>query len=260
MTDQNSEKITAVIPTYNEASNLPQLVSQLFGLNLQNFSVLIIDDNSPDNTAKVAEKLSPQFGGNIETIVRPEKAGLGTAYKDGFKHAVENGSKYIIQLDADLSHPISEIPTMLDKLKDSDVVVGSRYADSFWNFGPHANWPLHRRLLSSIGNLAIRIVSGIEVHDTTSGFKAIKHNVIRNIRLDNFTCKGFGFQAEMAFKCQSIGHKTIENPITFVNRTKGYSKMSIFIVLESIWVLLWLRIGQIKKSASFNKNLKNRTF
>ena len=260
MTDQYSNKITAIIPTYNEAPNLSKLVNQLFELNLPNFGILIIDDNSPDKTAKVAKNLSSQYGGNIEIIVRPQKAGLGTAYKQGFAHAVKSGSKHLIQLDADLSHPISEIPIMLEKLKTADVVVGSRYTDSFWHFKSESNWPLHRRLLSSIGNLAIRVVSGIEVHDTTSGFKAIRNNVIRNIKLENFICKGFGFQAEMAFKCQSKGYKTIEHPIRFVNRSKGYSKMSTFIVAESIWVLLRLRISQMKKSVFLNKKLKNRIF
>ena len=258
--DNYTDKVTAVVPTYNEASNLPQLLSQLFELKLPNFGILIIDDNSPDNTAKVARNLSSQYGGKIEVIVRPQKAGLGTAYKQGFKHAVENGSKYLIQLDADLSHPISEIPIMLERLKKADVVIGSRYLRSFWNFKLETNWPLRRRLLSSLGNLAIRMVSGIEVHDTTSGFKAIRHNVIRNIKLEGFVCKGFGFQAEMAFKCQSKGYKTIEHPITFANRTKGYSKMSISIIIESILVLLCLRINQIKKWAFLNKNFKNRIF
>ena len=113
MTDQYSNKITAIIPTYNEASNLSKLVYQLFELTLPNFGILIIDDNSPDKTAKVAENLSSQYGGKIEIIVRPQKAGLGTAYKQGFAHAVKSGSKHLIQLDADLSHPISEIPIML---------------------------------------------------------------------------------------------------------------------------------------------------
>jgi len=260
MTDNYTDKVTAVIPTYNEACNLDQLFSQLFELNLPNFGIIIIDDNSPDDTAKIAQNLSSQYGGKIEVIVRPQKAGLGTAYKHGFKRAVETGSKYLIQLDADLSHPISEIPIMLEKLKKVDVVVGSRYSSSFWNFNAETKWPMRRRLLSSLGNLAIRMVSGIEVHDTTSGFKAINHNVIHNIKLEDFVCKGFGFQAEMAFKSQYKGYKTIEHPITFVNRTKGNSKMSLSIIAESILVLLCLRINQIKKRLFLNRNFKNRIF
>lgn len=254
----HTEKITAVIPTYNEAYNLPQTISQLFGLNLPNFNILVIDDNSPDNTADIARRLSNKYNKRIEVIVRPQKSGLGTAYREGFQYAVDQGSKVIIQLDADLSHPISEIPSMLDKISLADVVVGSRYIHSFWNFKPESGWPLHRRLLSSFGNLSIRLVSGLAINDSTSGFKVIKHNVLTNIDLEKFRCKGFGFQAEMAFKCQSKGYKTVEHPIEFVNRKKGYSKMNPMIVVESIWVLFYLRLNQLTRS-SFNLNLKNRT-
>ena len=132
----HTEKITAVIPTYNEAYNLPQTISQLFGLNLPNFNILVIDDNSPDNTADIARRLSNKYNKRIEVIVRPQKSGLGTAYREGFQYAVDQGSKVIIQLDADLSHPISEIPSMLDKISLADVVVGSRYMYSVSHQGP----------------------------------------------------------------------------------------------------------------------------
>ena len=260
MKNEKPDKITAVIPTYNEVDNLPSVIKKLFALELPHFTVVIVDDNSPDNTAKVAEHLSNEYHNNIEVIVRPRKSGLGTAYKQGFKYAVNNGAKFLVQLDADLSHPVSEIPAMIEKLKEADIVVGSRYASKLFDFRKQSDWPVHRRLLSSIGNLAIRLVSGIKVHDTTSGFKAIRHQVIHNIKLDEFICKGFGFQAEMAFKCQSKGYKTIEHPIEFVNRTKGHSKMSAFIIAESVLVLLCLRISQMKKSLFLNKNLENHTF
>ncbi|MQG15542.1 MAG: polyprenol monophosphomannose synthase [SAR202 cluster bacterium] len=260
MNHQKLDKITAVIPTYNEADNLPSVIRQLFALKIPYLTVIVVDDNSPDNTAKVAKNLREEFHKNIEIIVRPQKSGLGTAYKEGFKHALDNGAEFLIQLDADLSHPISEIPAMLEKLKEADIIIGSRYSSKLFDSNKQSNWPLHRRLLSSIGNLAIRLVSGIEVHDATSGFKAIRGTVIRNIKLEEFTCRGFGFQAEMAFKCQHKGYKTIEHPIHFVNRTKGQSKMSAFIIAESIWVLLCLRISQIKKSIFLNKNLRNHKF
>ncbi len=128
MNHQKLDKITAVIPTYNEADNLPSVIRQLFALKIPYLTVIVVDDNSPDNTAKVAKNLREEFHKNIEIIVRPQKSGLGTAYKEGFKHALDNGAEFLIQLDADLSHPISEIPAMLEKLKEADIIIGSRYS------------------------------------------------------------------------------------------------------------------------------------
>lgn len=228
-----------MVPTYNEAANMPELVSRLFSLGIEDLRLYVVDDNSPDGTAQVAHRLSGEHGGRIEVISRQAKLGLGTAYVTGFTKALEDGCDYVIQMDADLSHVPDHLPAMLSKLDEADVVVGSRYTEGG---GSDPSWGLKRRLLSAFGNHVIRFVTGLRVRDVTSGFKAYTASALGSLDMDSFRCKGFGFQSEVAFQCQSKGYVVLEHPIVFIDRTKGKSKMSIYIIAEAIWKLTLLRL------------------
>ena len=230
--------VAVVVPTYNEATNLPELAERLFGLPIPNVRLIVVDDNSPDGTAQVAKELAKRFDGRLEIIQRKGRQGLGTAYVEGFARALAEGADYVVQMDADLSHTPEYIPGLLQTLKRADVVVGSRYVSGG---GVDGRWSFQRRLLSYLANLGIRTVGGLRVKDVTSGFKAYRVGALRQIEPTQFQCKGFGFQAEVAHACQRQGQRVIEYPIVFVDRTKGRSKMSLFIVLEAFWRLLLLR-------------------
>ena len=232
-------KVAVVAPTYNEAANMPELVSRLFSLGIDDLRLYIVDDNSPDGTAQVAHRLSGERDGRIEVISRQAKLGLGTAYVAGFTRALDDGCDYVVQMDADLSHAPDHLPVMLRKLEGADVVVGSRYTE---NGGSDPSWGLKRRLLSAFGNHLIRFVTGLRVKDVTSGFKAYTASALGSLNMDSFRCKGFGFQSEVAFQCQSRGHVVIEHPIIFMDRAKGKSKMSAHIIVEAVWKLTLLRL------------------
>ena len=237
-----TEKVAVVVPTYNEAANIPELVARLFSLGIDNLRLYIVDDGSPDGTAEVARRLSNERGGRIEVISRQAKLGLGTAYVAGFSKALDDGCDYVAQMDADLSHVPDHLPAMLGKLKDADVVVGSRYTQGG---GSDPSWGLKRRLLSAFGNHVIRFVTGLKVKDVTSGFKAYTAEALGSLDMDAFRCKGFGFQSEVAYQCQSKGYVVREHPIIFIDRTKGESKMSLHIILEAILKLTLLRLRRI---------------
>ena len=227
-------KVAVIVPTYNEADNLPELVDRLFALGLADVMLIVVDDGSPDGTGRLARGLAQRTGA-MEVIQRTEKRGLGTAYVAGFRRALAEDADYVVQMDADLSHDPGCIPTILEGLDEADVVVGSRYtpggrSDPAWG-------PL-RRLLSMAGNRGIRALAGLTVRDATSGFKGFRAEALRSIDLDRFRCRGFAFQAEMAVVCQRMGLKVVERPIIFETRTRGRSKMSVGIVAEAIWRLI----------------------
>ncbi len=227
--------VAVVVPTYNEAENLPELFARLSSLGVPGLRLIIVDDGSPDGTADLASNLESEFAGSVEVVRRSSKQGLGTAYVDGFRRALASDADRVVQMDADLSHSPEYLPAMLNALGDADVVVGSRYAKGG---GVDDSWGLSRRLLSSLGNLGIRLVGGLSVRDATSGFKAFRASALSRLDMSEFRCAGFGFQAEVAHSCQRLGLRVVEQPILFVDRTKGRSKMSAFIVLEAIWRLL----------------------
>ena len=232
-------RVAVIVPTYNEAANMPELASRLFGLGLQDVRLYIVDDASPDGTAAVARRLSGEYGGRIEVISRSGKLGLGTAYVTGFARALEEEVDCIVQMDADLSHAPEETPKMLAMLRSFDVVVGSRYTRQG---GSDPAWSAKRRALSASGNFLIRLVTGVDVKDVTSGFKAYRAEALRSLDLTRVRCIGFGFQAEIAHYCQARGLKVAEHPITFMERTRGDSKMSFRIIAEAIWKLTLLRL------------------
>ena len=225
-------------PTYNEAENLPELAKRLFALSIPNMRLIVVDDGSPDGTGDVAKKLSRQLDGRLVLVQRERKMGLGPAYVAGFSQALAEGADYVIQMDADLSHAPECIPAFLRALRKADVVAGSRYVSGG---GVDEAWSIPRRLLSSGGNAGIRFITGLKVKDATGGFKAFRGSVLRSFDLTQFRCKGFGFQAEVAYACQRRGYEVVEHPILFMSRAKGRSKMSMAIVLEAIWRLLPLR-------------------
>ena len=231
--------VAIVVPTYNEAENLPELFSRLSSLGIPGMRLIIVDDGSPDGTAELASSLETEFAGSVDVVQRGSKQGLGTAYVEGFGRALSMDAACVVQMDADLSHSPEYIPDMLEALATADVVVGSRYAKGG---GVDDTWGLSRRLLSSLGNLGIRLVGGLSVRDATSGFKAYRASALSRLDMSEFRCAGFGFQAEVAHSCQRLGLRVVEQPILFADRTKGRSKMSAFIVFEAIWRLLPYRL------------------
>ena len=231
-------KAMVVIPTYNEAENLREVIAAVLGLGVEGMEVLIVDDNSPDGTGQVAEELSHQFPGRVHVIHRPGKMGLGTAYITGFRYALEHGADYVFEMDADFSHSPSYLLAFLEKIKDYDVVVGSRYVPGG---GVDAKWSLGRRLLSRGGSAYARLVLGLPVHDVTGGFKCFRRSALEGLDLDKVQSQGYAFQIEMNYACHRRGYRMAEVPIVFPDRARGKSKMSAKIALEALW-----RVWQIK--------------
>ena len=234
-------RTTIVIPTYNEADNLPALVAELLALGVAGLTVLVVDDNSPDGTGQVADVLAGRFPGVVSVRHRPEKQGLGRAYVDGFQRALAAGADFIIQMDADFSHPPEAIPTMLDLMRDYDVVVGSRYVaggrlDERWSW-----W---RRLLSWWANeVWSRTILRLKTRDITAGFKCWRRAALLGIGLERVACNGYAFQVEMAFLTERLGYRVKEIPIYFEDRRIGQSKMNVHVKLQGAVDVfrIWLR-------------------
>ncbi len=221
-----------VTPTFNEAENVGRLLNTVLSQD-PSIDVLIVDDNSPDGTAQIVEKL--QLDNNrIHLIKRAGKMGLGTAYVAGFKYAIEKKFDYVMEMDADFSHDPNEIPNFLQKIKDFDVVLGSRYIDGVRIL----NWPIRRLILSYGASLYTRIITGMSIKDTTGGFKCFRRQVLEAINLDAIHSNGYAFQIEMNFKAWKKGFKIVEHPIIFVDRRHGTSKMSKNIIYEAVF-LVW---------------------
>lgn len=231
--------ITVVIPTYNEAENLPKLMSALFSLPLSGLQVLIVDDNSPDGTGKLAEELSGEYNGRIEVLHRAGKLGLGTAYITGFKHALAAGADLLAQMDADFSHPTEKLVEMVKAAADADVVIGSRYVPG----GKlDERWSIWRKMLSGWGNFYARTILGLPMRDVTGGFRLWKRQVLETMPLDRVRSSGYGFQVEMAYIASRLGFSFAEIPIYFADRQWGKSKMSFGIQIEAairVWKMLW---------------------
>ena len=242
----SERRVAVVVPTYNEADNLPELSKRLFALGIGDVRMYVVDDGSPDGTADVARTLSERYDGRVHLISRSGKQGLGTAYLAGFGKALEDGSDFVVQMDADLSHPPEQVPAMLERSDNADVVVGSRYT-ACGRVDP--SWNLKRRLLSAFGNHTIRLVTGVAVRDVTSGFKLFRADALRSLDESALRCRGFGFQAEVAHQCQARGFTVVEHPIIFMDRIRGQSKMSLNIVVEAVWRLSLLRLRNILTSA-----------
>lgn len=231
-------KCMIVIPTYNEKANLPVLIEEIFKHQIP-FSILIVDDNSPDGTGLIADELSKQYPDRVHVIHRAGKMGLGSAYIEGFKYALKWGADYIFEMDADFSHDPRYLPDFIEKIKDYDVVVGSRYVNGI----SVINWPLSRLVLSLIASQYVRLITGLKLTDTTAGYKCFSRKVLETIDLDAVYSNGYSFQIEMNYRTTKLGFKIGEIPIIFVDRHSGTSKMSGHIVREALYVVWKLRLG-----------------
>jgi len=232
-----NRKTLVIIPTYNEASNIVGLLPLILDLGIRGLEVLVIDDNSPDGTADCVRSFQ-QKTDKVHLIVRDRKAGLGTAYVRGFKYALARDYEFVLEMDADFSHDPKEIPNFLLSMNDYDLVIGSRYVQGV----NVVNWPLSRLILSYGANLYTRLITGMPIHDCTSGYKCFRRKVLESIKLDKISSDGYSFQIEIDFKTWKLGFKLKEIPIVFVDRLIGSSKMSKKIVYEAIWMVWKLKI------------------
>ena len=223
-----------VMPTYNERQNL-EIIAGRVRESVPAADLLVVDDNSPDGTGDLADKLA-ETDQHIQVMHRTEKAGLGRAYVAGFSWALERGYDVIVEMDADGSHRPEELPRLLDALGSADLVLGSRYVPG----GAVVNWPKSREALSRGGNTYARLMLGITLKDATGGYRAYRASTLRKIALDEVESQGYCFQIDLAMRTIRAGLRVVEVPITFVERVHGNSKMSRAIVLEALWrVTVW---------------------
>jgi dolichol-phosphate mannosyltransferase len=234
------ERITVVVPTYNEAENLRPLASALWALPIPGLKILVVDDASPDGTGKIADEMVNEHPGKISVLHRQGKLGLGSAYINGFKKAIEETPDAIVQMDADFSHSPGALPEFMKVISNADAVLGSRYVsggslDNRWGFG--------RRLLSWFGNFYSRTILKIPVLDATGGFRMWRRETLEGMPLDLIRSDGYVFQVEMAYVALKLGYNLVEFPIHFEDRRIGQSKMSFRIQIEAairVWQILWL--------------------
>lgn len=227
-----------VIPTYNEKENIPLIIQSLLDLKIPQIHILVVDDNSPDGTGEIAEKLKQKFPGAISVLHREGKMGLGTAYLEGFKYCLDRGADQIVQMDADYSHNPKKVVNLLDGLKDWDMVLGSRYVTGG---SLDESWAFWRKGLSSFGNYYARVILRMPILDVTGGFRAWRKNTLMEIPLDRVKSQGYAFQIEMAYITHLCGFSIKEIPIYFADRTVGDSKMSLDIQIEAarrVWSIL----------------------
>jgi len=230
-------RTTVVLPTYNEAENLPSMVAALLAL-APAVDVLVVDDNSPDGTGELADGLVKAHPDRVDVLHRTQKSGLGDAYRAGFRRALAGGAERVFEMDADFSHPVAAVPAMLALAERYDVVVGSRYVRGG---SLDRRWSPLRRLVSRGGNVYARLVTGLEVRDSTAGFKCFRREALERVGLDAVRSQGYNFQIEMALRCQRAGLRVVELPIHFRERDAGVSKMTPGIAVEALWRLWQLR-------------------
>jgi len=233
------QRALIIFPTYNEKDNIEQIVHAVLPLDAR-IHVLIVDDNSPDGTGKIADRLSQQEE-KVRVLHRQAKEGLGRAYIAGFKWAIENKYDYIFEMDADFSHGPEYIKTFLREIQTHDLVIGSRYVSGV----NVINWPMSRLLLSYFANMYTRIVTGMPVRDATGGFKCFRRKVLETVDLNSVHSSGYSFQIEMNMRVWKKGFRIKEIPIVFIDRVAGSSKMSKRIMREAIWMVWWLRVKSI---------------
>ncbi len=222
-----------VIPTYNERTNIAQLLPQL--LAFEDLHVLVVDDNSPDGTGEVVAGIA-KGDERVSLLQRPSKMGLGSAYVAGFRKALTMNPRYVVQMDADFSHNPSMVPQLVARTETADLVIGSRYLNGV----NVVNWPLGRLLLSYAANIYARALTGVPVRDLTGGFKCFTLEALRSVPLDKISSDGYAFQIETTFWCYRNGFRIVEVPIVFEDRHSGTSKMTKEIVREAFWIVLRL--------------------
>jgi dolichol-phosphate mannosyltransferase len=229
------------LPTYNERENLEPMLRALDGVLGPDDRVLVIDDDSPDGTGELADRLAAELG-FLDVLHRPEKEGLGPAYLAGFRLALDAGAELIVEIDCDFSHDPLDLPRLLTAADEADVVLGSRYVSG----GGIENWGLLRRAISAGGSLYARLLLGVPVRDLTGGFKVFRRAVLEAIPLDRVRSRGYAFQIELTYRALRRGFRVEEVPIRFADRAVGGSKMSRAIVLEAIWKVPLLRLAALR--------------
>ena len=235
-------KTTFIIPTYNEAENLPKLIEALFNLPLEELGVLVVDDASKDGTGEIAECLKQSFPGRLHVIHRAGKLGLGSAYITGFRYLLAGDSAAIGQMDADFSHDPQKVAELVQTLQTCDAVIGSRYVPGG---ALDKNWPFWRKWLSGFGNLYARAILSLPIKDTTGGFRLWRRETLAAMPLDRVRSNGYIFQVEMAYVAHRLGFKLREIPIYFAERQWGLSKMSLRIQMEAA-LRVWALPGQYR--------------
>jgi dolichol-phosphate mannosyltransferase len=228
-----------VLPTYNEAENIESFVTAVLAKLPADARVLIVDDNSPDGTGRIADRLAAEHDG-VEILHRPRKEGLGPAYIAGFRRALAEGAELVLEMDSDFSHDPAYLPRLLEAAERADLVLGSRYVEG----GGVTEWGALRRAISRGGSAYARLALGIGVRDVTGGFKCFRREVLEAIDLDSIRSRGYAFQVEMTYRAIQQGFEVVEVPIVFRDRRAGKSKMDRSIVAEAAWRVPLLRFGK----------------
>jgi dolichol-phosphate mannosyltransferase len=228
-----------VVPTFNEKDNIERLISQVLAQN-DGIHIIVVDDNSPDGTGIIVDNIAAT-NNRVHVLHRSTKMGLGSAYRDGFRYALANNADYIFEMDADFSHDPERLGSFLEKIKDYDLVIGSRYLNGV----SVVNWPIRRLMLSYFASVYTRFVTGIRISDCTSGFKCFRREVVEAINLDKIKSDGYSFQIEMNYRCIEKGFRVGEIPIIFIDRHSGTSKMSKKIVREAVLMVWKLRLSSL---------------
>ena len=238
-------EIWLIIPTYNEAANLERIVTaaaeRLQHAAPDGFRILVVDDNSPDGTGEIADRIAAAAPDTVEVLHRPGKSGLGQAYLAGFTHAMAHGAETLIEMDADFSHDPAYLPTLIEASQNADLVLGSRYVPG----GGVTDWGLVRQMISRGGGAYARRMLGVSVRDLTGGFKCIRRQVLESIDLPSVRAEGYVFQIEVTYRAILAGFTVVEVPIVFADRAAGTSKMSARIALEA-----FLRVPTLKREAA----------
>ena len=221
-------RVLVIVPTYNEANTVRKMVERV-RTAVPPADVLVVDDNSPDGTGQIADRLA-ELDEHVHVLHRPAKAGLGAAYVAGFRWGLDRGHDVLVEMDADGSHQPEELPRLLAALEGADLVLGSRYVPG----GRVVNWPRYREMLSRGGNVYTRLALGVPLRDATGGYRAFRADALRRLDLDDVTSQGYCFQVDLAWRAVRSGLRVVEVPITFVERAEGTSKMSSAIVLEAL--------------------------
>lgn len=237
-------KTLIIIPTYNEIDNLSPLLKEIFSYAPET-DILIVDDNSPDGTGELADTFQEEDA-HVHVLHRAGKLGLGTAYIEGFKYAIEKGYDAAFEMDADFSHDPKYLPDFLKAIENADLVIGSRYIPG----GDTPNWTVIRRIISGGGNIFARFMLGIPVHDCTAGYRCYRRQVLESIDLDSIQSQGYAFQIELAYRVMQHGFKIVETPIVFMDRRVGKSKMSRKIVIEGFTYVIKARFSRQQKKSN----------
>ena len=238
MSNRRNETLL-MIPTYNERENVEKITSDILALKLA-ADLVFLDDNSPDGTGEVADRLSKELPG-VHVLHRPGKQGLGTAYIAGFRWALERDYRYVLEMDADFSHHPRYLPDFMEQIRHADLVIGSRYVQG----GGTANWGLLRRLISAVGNTFARTTLRLRTHDCTGGFRCYRRELLTKIPWESLRLQGYGFQVGAVYCVERMGASVAEFPIVFEDRRKGRSKMSSRIVMEAfLFVIRTVLLGQ----------------